>query len=191
MILKAILSSTLILFSVIDIVGIIPVILDMKRQGVKIHPSTATIIAGFVMCTFLFCGTTLLGLFGIEVRAFALAGALIIFIIGLEMTLGIRFFRDLTVEGSNGSIVPTAFPLIAGAGTLTTIITLRSQFDSVPIFIAILINLVVVFVVLRASGWMSTKINDNAANTMRKVFGILLLAIAFQMFISQLPNIIP
>ena len=120
MAISAVLSVTMILFSVIDIIGSLPIILDLKKRGVQIQPTTATITAGILMVAFLFFGVAILKVFGIEVSSFALAGSLIIFFIGLEMVLGIHFFKSDNTETSSGSIVPIAFPLLAGAGTLTT-----------------------------------------------------------------------
>ncbi len=179
----AIVSVSLILFSVIDIIGSLPVILDMKKRGVQIHASTATITAGLLMVAFLFFGVTILKVFGIEVSSFALAGSLIIFFIGLEMVLGIHFFRSDQKDGeSSGSIVPIAFPLLAGAGTLTTILSLRTTFETPAIIIGILINLVVIFAVLKSTPFLEKKLPKPVTDALRKVFGILLLAIAIQMF---------
>ena len=179
----AILSVSLILFSVIDIIGSLPVILDMKKRGVVIHAPTATLTAGILMLAFLFFGVTILGIFGIEVSSFALAGSLIIFFIGLEMVLGIHFFRGDSKEGtSSGSIVPIAFPLLAGAGTLTTILSLRSSFQIAEIIVGIAINLFVIFFVLKSTPFLERKLPKPATEALRKVFGILLLAIAIQMF---------
>ncbi len=182
MLLQSILSVTLILFSVIDIPGSLPVILSMKREGIKIHPATATLTAGLIMLVFFYGGAGVLSLLGIEMSSFALAGSLIIFFIGLEMVLGIRFFRDTHEQGGSGSIVPIAFPLIAGAGTLTTLISLKTEFDVLSISIAVLINLLIVYLVLKSSDWLSTRLSEQAISTFRKVFGIVLLAIAIQMF---------
>lgn len=179
---KALVSVTLVLFSVIDIPGSLPVIINMKRQGVVINALMATLIAGVLMVAFLFFGNSILGLFGIEISSFALAGSLIIFFIGLEMTLGIRFFRDMDQEGSEGTIVPIAFPLLAGAGTLTTIISLKSEFSSLPIIGGIVINLIIVYIVLNSTAWLSKKISNKTLDSLRKIFGILLIAIAIQMF---------
>lgn len=179
---KEIMTTSLILFSVIDIIGTLPVILDMQRKGMQIKAGIAAASAGILMVAFLFFGTTLLGLFGLEVSSFALAGSLIIFFIGLEMILGIRLFRDFEKQSSSGNIVPLAFPLLAGAGTLTTIISLRSEYQVWEIIIAILVNMLIIFLVLRSSRWLDSKISDQMANTLRKIFGILLIAIAFQMF---------
>ena len=177
----AIFTVTLILFSVIDIIGSLPVIISMKKEGVAIQPSVATGTAGMIMLAFFFFGATILSLFGLEVSSFALAGSLIIFFIGLEMTLGIRFFRHTHEDGGTGSIVPIAFPLVAGAGTLTTIISLKAEFDSLSIFIGILVNLLIVYLILRSTDWISNRISPQVSATLRKVFGILLIAIAIQM----------
>lgn len=178
----AILTASLILFSVIDIIGSLPVILDMKQKGVRIHPGTSTVAAGVMMIAFLFFGTAILGLFGLKVSSFALAGSLIIFFIGLEMVLGIRFFRDNEEQGATGSIVPVAFPILAGAGTLTTLISLRASYTVQDIMMAISINLALIYIVLRSSGWIERKMPTTVKNTLRKIFGILLIAIAVQMF---------
>ncbi|MEM6699128.1 MAG: MarC family protein [Bacteroidota bacterium] len=177
----AILSVSIILFSVIDIIGSLPVIINMKREGVVIKASIATMTAGLIMLAFLFFGTAILQLFHIEVSSFALVGALLIFLIGIEMLLGIRVFRDHHDMGGSGSIVPIAFPILAGAGTLTTIISLKSEFDNYSIMGGILINLIIVFLVLKSSGWLSNKISSQVLSTLRKVFGIVLIAIAIQM----------
>lgn len=182
LLLKAIVSVSLVLFSVIDIPGSLPVFIDMKRQGVVINAFMATLIAGILMVAFLFFGASILGLFGIEISSFALAGSLIIFFIGLEMILGIRFFKDMDQEGNEGTIVPIAFPLLAGAGTLTTIISLKAEFDSVAIISGIVVNLIIIFAVLRSVSWLSNNISAQVLGSLRKVFGILLIAIAIQMF---------
>lgn len=183
---KAVFSVTLILFSVIDIFGSLPVVINLKRQGSRIHAGLATLIAGLIMVLFLFYGSAILGLFGIDIQSFALAGSLIIFFIGLEMILGIRLFREETQDGS-GTIVPIAFPIIAGAGTLTTIISLKAEFDTWSILAGIALNLIVVFLVLRSSGWIAGKIGEQGLSSLRKVFGIILMAIAFQLFKTNMP----
>ena len=181
----AILTTSLILFSVIDIIGSLPVILDMKQKGIRIHAGTSTIAAGVLMVGFLFFGTAILGLFGLKVTSFALAGSLIIFFIGLEMVLGIRFFRDFEDQSSTGSVVPVAFPILAGAGTLTTIISLRASYTIPDIIMAIVINLTLVFLVLKSMGWIDRHMPATVKSTLRKIFGILLIAIAVQMLQSN------
>jgi len=186
---NAIFSISLILFSVMDIIGSLPVIINMKKDGIKINPAVVTIVAGALMLTFLFFGTALLNVFGIEVNSFALAGSLIIFFIGLEMTLGIRFFRkdfeDEEAE-SSGSVVPVAFPLLAGAGTLTTILSLKSEYDNMSIIVGIVLNLLLVFFILHITPWLAKKMTPQLSASLRKVFGVLLIAIAFEMARSNL-----
>lgn len=182
MAITAVLSVTMILFSVIDIIGSLPIMLDLKNRGVKIQPTTATLTAGILMVAFLFFGVAILGLFHVEVSSFALAGSLIIFFIGLEMVLGIHFFRSDNKDNASGSIVPIAFPLLAGAGTLTTILSLRSSFQTLEILLGIAVNLVIIFLVLKSMPWLERKLPKAATEAMRKIFGILLLAIAIQMF---------
>ena len=181
---KEIFSVTLILFSVIDIVGNIPIIIGMKEKGKKIESGKATIAAGVLMILFLFAGKSILNLFGVDVSSFAIAGALVIFIIGMEMILGIHIFQD-TSNGSSSSIVPVAFPLIAGAGTLTTILSLKAEYQTMNISIGIALNLLIVFMVLRSSGWIQRKIGNGGAELLRKIFGIILLAIAIKLFKSN------
>ncbi|MFK8006014.1 MAG: MarC family protein [Saprospiraceae bacterium] len=182
----AILSVSLILFSVIDIIGSLPILINMKKEGVQINASVATGFAAIIMIAFLFFGAAILGIFGIEVSSFALAGALIIFFIGLEMILGIRIFRDHHDDGGSGSIVPIAFPLLAGAGTLTTIISLKSEYDNISIIAGIVVNLVFIYFILRSTDWLSNKISPAVISTLRKVFGIILIAIAIQMIKENL-----
>lgn len=179
----AVLSVSLILFSVIDIIGSLPVLIDLKRQGMRIHAGRATFAAGGLMVAFLFGGVGALALFGIDSSSFALAGSLVIFFIGLEMTLGQRFFRqEPDVDGGTGSVVPIAFPLIVGGGTLTTIVSLKADYGSGVILAAILFNLLLVFGVLASLTRIAGYLSQGTLVTLRKVFGILLIAIAFQMF---------
>jgi len=186
MIIKGIITTAVVLFSVIDIIGSLPVIINMKKGGTKINAVTATLTAGAIMIAFLLFGVTILNLFHIEIASFALAGSLVIFFIGLEMTLGIRFFKDQNEPGQSGSIVPIAFPLVAGAGTLTTILSLKATYSNLDILVGITVNLLIVFLVLHSSGWLAKKLPEPAMNTLRKVFGILLLAIAIQMVKNNL-----
>jgi len=179
--LKSILSVTLVLFSVIDILGSIPIIIDLKSKGFEIKSAKASLIALLIMSAFLYVGENLLSLFGVDLQSFAVAGAIILFFIGLEMILGITLFRE-DPESKSGTLVPIAFPLIAGAGSMTTIISLRSKFDVVDIQVAIIINILLVYVVLKSSGWIKDKIGPGGAQVLRKVFGIILLAIAVKLF---------
>lgn len=180
-----IISVTLILFSVIDILGNIPLVISFKEQGKKIEPGKATLAAGVLMIAFLFSGESILKLFGVDVESFAIAGAIVIFILGMEMILGMTFFKD-DEESDSSSIFPIAFPMIAGAGTLTTILSLKAEYQSLNILMGIAINLVLVFLVLRFSGWIQRKIGKSGAAILRKIFGIILLAIAVKLFRTNL-----
>jgi multiple antibiotic resistance protein len=184
---KEIISVSLILFSIIDILGSVPIIIDLRKKAGHIESEKATLVAGIIMIVFLYLGNKILGLFGVDVESFAIAGAIIIFLIGIEMVLGIHLFKsDPEEERSTSSIVPLAFPLIAGAGTMTTIISLRAEYEVQNILIGILVNLVFVYIVLKSSGWIEKKLGKAGANILRKVFGIILLAIAIKIFKTHL-----
>lgn len=182
---REILSATLVLFSVIDILGAIPVIIDLKKKTGAIDARQTTLVSGALMFAFLFLGESILKLFGLDVASFAIAGAIIIFLIGFEMVLGIHLFKGDTKSASS-SIVPLAFPIIAGAGTMTTIITIRAEFTQTSVIIAILLNLLLIFVVLRASDWLEKKLGHTGTEILRKAFGIILLAIAIKIFKTNL-----
>lgn len=182
---KEIFSVTLILFSVIDILGSLPVIIDLKKQGKTIESGKATLIAGLLMVAFLFGGEVILSLFGIDVQSFAIAGALIIFFLGVEMILGITLFRD-NLDSGNSTIVPIAFPLIAGAGTMTTIISLKAEYQLWNILLGVVVNLIFVFLVLRSSNYIARKLGKGGTEVLRKVFGIILLAIAIKLIKSNI-----
>ncbi len=176
---KEFISVTLILFSVIDILGNIPIIISLKESGKKIESGKATIACAIIMILFLFVGENLLKLFGVDLESFALAGALVIFLIGLEMVLGRDIFKS-SPNLNSVSVFPLAFPLIAGAGTLTTILTLKVEYQIPNIIIGIVINLLIIFVVLRSSGWIQKRIGSQGVEILRKIFGIILLAIAIK-----------
>ena len=146
---KEILTVGMVLFAVIDIVGSIPIIVDLRAKHGHIESEKATIVAGAIMIVFLFIGEEFLKIIGIDVHSFAVAGSFVLFFIALEMILGIRIYRD--EESSSASIVPIAFPLIAGAGTMTTLLSLRSEFNTINILIAIILNLILVYIVLKLS----------------------------------------
>src|SRR5690349_17043325 len=156
--LKDILTITLILFSVIDIVGSIPFIIIIKKREGRIHTEKATIISAVLMVGFLYLGQSILKLFGLDVASFAVAGSIVIFIVAMEMILGIVLIKDDPDSHGTGSIVPLAFPLIAGAGTLTTILSLRAVYTEANILVGILLNLIFVYIVLRSSSWLEQKL---------------------------------
>ena len=179
---KEIISVSLILFSVIDIIGSIPIVIDLRKKSGSIESGKATIVSGFIMFGFLFVGESILKLFGLDVESFAIAGAIILFFLGMEMVMGIHFFRSETEDIKSASIVPLAFPLIAGAGTMTTIISLQAAYEQLSIMIGIVLNLVFVYLVLKSSGWLERKIGKAGFVILRKVFGIILLSIAIKLF---------
>jgi multiple antibiotic resistance protein len=182
---KEIFSVTLILFSVIDILGSIPfIILIRKREG-KIQAEKATIISGALMILFLYLGQSILQLFGLDVASFAVAGAIVIFIVAMEMILGITLIKDDPQARGSSSIVPLAFPLIAGAGTLTTILSLRAVYQELNIVIGMVLNLVIVYTVLRSSAWLERVIGESGFAVLRRIFGVILLAIAVKIFKSN------
>ncbi|MBV6644696.1 MAG: MarC family protein [Cyclobacteriaceae bacterium] len=179
---KEILSVTLILFSVIDIISSVPLIIDLRKKAGHIQSEKATLISAVIMIVFLFLGEGILNLFGIDVGSFAIAGAIIMFLIGMEMVLGLQFFKNDTENVSSHSVVPIAFPLIAGAGTMTTLLSLRAEYDTVNVLIGIVINLLFVYLVLKTSGWLERKIGNGGFVILRKVFGVILLSIAIKLF---------
>lgn len=183
---KETVSVTLILFSVIDVIGSLPVIIDLRQKTGKIESERATLASGALMVSFLFVGERILNLFGVDVASFAVAGALIIFLIGLEMILGRTIFKPAVNSGGATHIVPIAFPLIAGAGTLTTIISLRAEYQTVNIIIGIVLNLILIYAVLKSSAWLETRLGPGGLEILRKIFGIILLAIAIKLLKTNL-----
>lgn len=163
-------TVTLILFSVIDIIGSIPFIIQIRKREGRIYAERATFISAALMIAFLFLGQSILNLFGLDVSSFAVAGSIVMFIIALEMILGITLIKDDPEAKGTGSIVPIAFPLIAGAGTLTTILSLRAIYSEVDIMVGIVLNLMVVYIVLRASSWLEIKIGKSGFAVLRRGF---------------------
>ncbi len=186
--LKEIGVATMVLFAVIDVVGSIPLIIKIKKQAGEIHPLRATAVATGIMVAFLLVGESILGIIGIGTNEFAVAGSFVLFFMALEMVLGIEIFKHKQ-EGSSGkvaSVVPLAFPLIAGAGTMTSIISLRAEFHQINILMAILINLAVVFIVLKVTARIEKFLGAGGIAVLEKVFGIILLAIAIKLFSSNI-----
>ena len=177
---KDILSVCMILFAVIDIVGSLPVIIETRMKVGKIHAEKAKIASFLIMVLFLFLGESILKLIGIDVSSFAIAGALVIFFLAIEMILGIRLYKDDIPE--TASIVPIAFPLIAGTGTMTTLLSLRAQYSVETILIGIAVNTVVIYLVLRMVEPLERLLGKAGISIIRKVFGIVLLAIAIKLF---------
>lgn len=177
------------LFAIIDMVGNIPVFASLRmKMGGEIRSLQATLASGALMILFLFIGQQFLKVLGLDVQSFAVAGSIVIFIIGLEMVLGIEFFKP---DGNpkSGSVVPIAFPLIAGSGTLTTIMSLKANYFDVNILIGILINCVVIFLVLKSLKWIERVLGPNGMTVIRKFFGVILLAIAVKIFGSNFSHL--
>jgi multiple antibiotic resistance protein len=184
---KEILTVGMVLFAVIDIVGSIPIIVDLRTKHGHIESEKASIVAGIIMIVFLFVGEEFLKIIGIDVHSFAVAGSFVLFFIALEMILGIRLYKD--EESSSASIVPIAFPLIAGAGTMTTLLSLRSEFHTINILIAILLNLILVYIVLKLSSKLEQLLGKNGLGVIRKAFGVVLLAIAVKLFAANVKGL--
>lgn len=184
---KEIITVSMVLFAVIDIVGTIPIIVDLRTKHGHIESEKASAVAGIIMIVFLFIGEEFLKLIGIDVHSFAVAGSFVLFFLALEMILGIRIYKD--ESSSSASIVPLAFPLIAGAGTMTTLLSLRSQFETVNIIIAILLNIILVYTVLRSSAKIEKMLGKNGLGVIRKTFGVVLLAIAVKLFAANVKGL--
>ncbi len=184
---KEITTVTLILFAIIDVVGSIPAILDIKSKTGKINVKYATIASGLIMYTFLYLGKSILNLIGIDVYSFSVAGSVMLFLIGMEMILGRDIFKNHDTNPKSTSVVPIAFPIIAGAGTLTTLISLKAVYQDVSILIGIAINLVIIFLVLNNLHRLERLLGENGLSIVRKVFGMVLLSIAIKLFSTNLP----
>jgi multiple antibiotic resistance protein len=185
--LKEIVTVGMVLFAVIDIIGSIPIIIDLRAKFGHLESGKASITSGVIMIVFLFVGEELLKLIGIDVHSFAVAGSFVLFFLALEMILGIRIYKD--EEASSASIVPLAFPLIAGAGTMTTLLSLKSQFHTLNIIIAIVLNIIIVYVVLRSSSKIERMLGENGLGVIRKTFGVVLLAIAVKLFAANVKGL--
>jgi len=179
---KEIFTAFMVLFAVIDIVGNIPIIIDLRKKVGHIQSEKASIIAGVIMILFLFLGKSLLNLIGIDVNSFAVAGAFILFFIALEMILGVTLYKDDGGGAMTASVFPLAFPLIAGPGSLTTLLSLRAEFATENIIVAVISNVIVIYIVLKTSTRIEKLIGANGINIIRKVFGVILLAIAVKLF---------
>ena len=184
---KEIATVGMVLFAVIDIVGTVPIVVDLRAKHGHIESEKASLVAGLIMIIFLFIGEEFLSLIGIDVHSFAVAGSFVLFFLALEMILGIRIYRD--EESSSASIVPIAFPLIAGAGTMTTLLSLKAQYQTVNILIAIVLNIIVVYLVLKASSKIEKMLGKNGLGVIRKAFGVVLLAIAVKLFAGNVKDL--
>ena len=184
---KQVFTVSMVLFAVIDIIGSIPIIVDLRTKLGKIESGKASVVAMVIMIAFLFVGEEILKLIGIDANSFAVAGAFVLFFLALEMILGIRLYKE--DNPSTASIVPIAFPLIAGAGTMTTILSLRAEYEKINIIVAIIINVIVVFAVLKSSAKLERLLGANGLGVIRKVFGVVLLAIAVKLFAANVKQL--
>lgn len=181
-------KAGMVLFAVIDIVGTIPIIINLKQKTGNIHPLFTSTVALLILIGFLILGESILMILGVDIQSFAVAGAFILFAMSLEMILGVKIFRD-EATGKTASIVPLAFPLIAGAGSMTTIVALRAEFAAINIIIAIILNMVVVYIVLILTKQIERVLGVGGMAILKKVFGIILLAIAVKLFTSNVKQL--
>lgn len=183
---KEIFTVFMVLFAVIDIVGNIPIIIDLRKTAGHIQSEKASVIAGLIMIVFLFVGNSILKLVGIDVHSFAVAGAFILLFIALEMILGITLYKQEEDSNMSATVFPVAFPLIAGPGSLTTLLSLKSEFHTENIIIAIIVNVIFIYIVLKTSSKIERIIGPNGIKITRKIFGVVLLAIAVKLFTSNI-----
>ena len=181
-----IISATMVLFAVIDIIGSIPIILDIKKRAGEVHPEKATLVAMVIMFAFLFLGERIITFIGVDVNSFAVAGSFVLFALAMEMILGVRLFKDDGASPKVASIVPLAFPIIAGAGSMTSILSLRAEYQVLNIAVAILLNIILVYLTLKQTNRLERFFGEGGIAVLRKVFGIVLLAIAIKLFSSNI-----
>jgi len=182
---KEIASAFIVLFAIIDITGSIPVIMDLKEKNGQLYPAKVSILSFFTLTVFLFVGEYILDLFGVDLSSFAIAGSLIIFVIALEMILDINIFGDKSPTGTS-FIVPLVFPLIAGAGAFTTLLSLRAEYQIINILIALALNMIFVYIVLKSTSLIEKILGKSGIYMLRKFFGIILLAISVRLFTENL-----
>ncbi|AXT18824.1 NAAT family transporter [Flavobacteriaceae bacterium AU392] len=187
---KEIFTAFMILFAVIDIIGNIPIIIDLRKKAGHIQSEKASVIAGIIMIVFLFVGNNILTLIGIDVNSFAVAGAFILFFIALEMILGITLYKQDESTALTASVFPLAFPLIAGPGSLTTLLSIRAEYEIQNIIIAVIVNVLFIYIVLKTSARIERFIGKNGISIIRKVFGVILLAIAVKLFTTNIKELL-
>lgn len=185
--LKEIITATMVLFAVIDIIGSIPIIIDLRKKVGHIQSEKASIISMIIMILFLFVGVQILNLIGIDVYSFAVAGSFVMFFLAIEMILGVQLYKEESPK--TASVVPLAFPLIAGAGTMTTLLSLKAEFSNINIIIAIILNTIFVYIVLKSSVKIEKVIGSGGISVIRKIFGIIIMAIAVKLFASNIQGL--
>jgi len=183
--LKEIGKATMILFAVIDVIGSVPIVIELRRKAGVIYPLRAAVISMCIMIGTLFLGESILQIIGININSFAVAGSFVLLIMSFEMVLGVKIFREEEIS-KTAYIVPLAFPILAGAGTMTSILSLEAEFLTENIIVAIVINCVIVYVALRSVGWLEKILGVGGIAVMRKVFGIILMAMAVKLFSSNI-----
>jgi len=178
-----ILAAFMVLFAIIDIPGSIPIIIDIKAKAGEVHPAKVTIVSFLIFVAFLFIGSPLLGVFGVDVSSFAIAGSFIIFLIAMEMVLGIELFKQ--DSHGTGAVFPIAFPLIAGAGSITTILSLKAEYHTINILVALILNMIVIYLVLRLTSKFEKILGKGGLQILKKIFGVILLSIAIKLFLTN------
>jgi len=181
--LKQTVAAFMVLFAIIDILGSVPIILDIKAKTGEVGAAKASLVAFIIFLMFFFAGEPLLSLFGVDISSFAIAGSIVILLLGLEMVLGIELFKHDSPGG--GTVVPIAFPLVAGAGSITTLLSLKAEYAPVNILIALVINMLVVFLVLKITSRVERILGPSGVHILKKIFGIILLAIAVKLFLTN------
>jgi len=178
-------SAFMVLFAVIDITGSIPIIIDLKKKYGKIEAGKATLVATITLFSFLFVGKGILSVFGVDIASFAIAGSFILLFLALEMILGIELFKSNEEESSGASIVPLAFPMIAGAGSITSLLSLKAEYSYLNISIALALNMIIVYIILKNTSLVERILGQGGIMVLKKVFGIILLAIAIKLFVTN------
>lgn len=186
---KEIISSFMVLFAIIDITGSIPIIIGLKQKGNKINATQAVIGSIVILIAFLFAGDGLLNLFGVDIKSFAVAGSLVILVLAIEMILGVELMKN-DGPSKSATLVPLVFPLIAGAGTLTTLLSLRAEYAVENIIVAIILNMIFVYLVLTKLNWIEKFFGEGVIYVLRKFFGIILLAIAVKLFATNISSLL-
>ncbi|PWD99130.1 MarC family protein [Marinilabilia rubra] len=182
-----IVSAFIVLFAVIDILGSIPIIVDLRNKGNKINATQASVVSYVILIAFLFVGKALLGLFSVDISSFAIAGSFVLFMIAIEMILGVTIFKHDSPSGA--SLVPIAFPLVAGAGSFTTLLALRAEYETINIIIGLTLNIALVFMVLKLTNQVEKLIGETGIYVLKKFFGIILLAVAIKLFTNNVANL--
>ncbi|MEI6554693.1 MAG: MarC family protein [Paludibacter sp.] len=182
-------SAFMVLFAIIDILGSIPIILNIKQKGMSVHSCNASLVALVILIAFLFGGEGVLRLFSVDIQSFAVAGSIIVFIFAVEMILDVEIFRNKGPE-SGSTIIPIAFPLIAGPGSFTTLLSLRAEYATENIIVALILNMIFVFIVLRSTSKIEKMIGEGGIYILRKFFGIILLAIAVKLFTTNIGSLL-